>query len=658
MAGNAATWRSTYLLGVALILPIGTLVLVSYYFTRVSSFTGQANPWAFHIIAIAGGLSAIMATLVTLFAGATYRARVRFENEYRNLQRYLNDDVAKERTRMIRSLDLASAAQQVSMAIKQDTDFQRILSVVLEQLEHFSRADTISVFTLDDHSHPVVRAERRNGIDRFPPQLAADGVERSLVDDAARAGRPVRSLNEATGEFVLAVYFATPEGVRGVVRVARNVADDVDFRDEMPAFEQAVGQLVRMVSLGLKTASIWDRAIKDEKTGLYNANHYAEQMRKYAAQARRSGQPLALIMLDIDKFKHVNDTYGHLAGDKVLAQVAQLLMREARESDTPFRYGGEELCVICAATTAEEAALAAERMRQVIACTEFHDDRGRLLPVSASFGVAQFDPEAMATEKDLKELCDQALYHGKQNGRNVVVLCNEPGRFRVIERGGNVELEVKRRLGLAGDNSPLHPDAAEQPVVADSRAASARAQLGESIDKLATGIADVVGNDSERARVVDTVLREATEFLTRNLSARLSGRQAAASTASGTAAPEPVPAAADPGPSRRKRAPRKRKEASPPVADTATNLAAKVLAAGTGSESPAAEPAPDAPVAEAAPAPGPSRRKRAPRKKKDPAVEQAKALLAAVGHQPPADAAAADSDRLDYLTESEGRELQ
>ncbi len=600
MAQTETSWRGTYLLGVALLLPIGTVVLVSYFFTRMNPFAPEPthDPFAYSIIAVAGGLSALMATMLALFASATYRARVRFETEYRNLQRFLNDDVAKERTRLMRNLDLVSAAQQVSMAIKQEVDFERILSVVLEQLEHFARSDSISVFTLDETGRPVARAERRNHVDRFPPVLTQEGVDQSLVEDAIRLGRQVRSLDERTGEFVIAVYFSTPDGVRGVVRIARNVADEPDFQDEMPAYEGAVGQLVRMVSLGLKTASIWDRAIKDEKTGLYNNNHYADQMKKQVAVAQRSGGALSLVMMDIDKFKHINDTYGHLAGDRVLTQVAGILKREARESDTVYRYGGEELCIVAIGTPQGEAALAAERLRHIIASTEFHDDRGRLLPISASFGVAEFDPRGMQTDLALKEQCDRALYVAKNHGRNCVVVAQGGEKFKIMERSGDPEREVKRRLGLAGDNSPIDGSAKPGPV--PESVASARAQLGESIDALATGLAEVVGSDTSRARVVDNVVREAAEFLTRNLSARLGQSEEAK-------------------PRRRKKVERR---SEPVVADASSG----------------------------APADKPKRR-RAPRRKKNADLPAIPKPLTAE------EALAADSDRLDYLTDEEGRQL-
>ncbi|MCF6229023.1 MAG: GGDEF domain-containing protein, partial [Planctomycetes bacterium] len=451
------SWRLTYLLGVALLLPIGTVVLVAYYFTRMNPFENGSGPnaWAFSIIAISGGLSAIMAAMLAIFSSTTYRARVKYENEYRQLQRYLNQDIARERARMQRSLDLGSAENQISMVIKQEVDFERILSVVMEQLEHFTRSDSICIYTVDAEGNVLPRAERRRNIDCFPPALNAEAVECELVNEAILKGRQLRSLNETTGEYILASYFSTPDGVQGVARIARNVSDEPDFQDEMTSYELGANRLVRMVSLGMKTAKIWDRAIKDEKTGLFNANYYADQLAKQTKLAQRTGRPLSIIMMDIDKFKHVNDTYGHLAGDVVLEQVAAILIREARETDTPYRYGGEELCIICEGTTEHDAAQAAERLRQQIAATEFFDDRGRLLPISASFGVVEFDPNRHAHEKNLKEDVDLALYQGKENGRNMVVVAEGDNKFRILKRTGDYKTEVKVRKGLAGDNSPL-----------------------------------------------------------------------------------------------------------------------------------------------------------------------------------------------------------
>jgi diguanylate cyclase (GGDEF)-like protein len=357
---------------------------------------------------------------------------------------------------------------------------------------------------------------------------------------------------------------------------------------------------VRMVSLGFKTARIWDRAIKDEKTGLFNNNHYQEEIKRKVAKARRNGVPLSLVMLDIDKFKDVNDTYGHLAGDIVLLEIADIIRREAREGDTPFRYGGEELCILCSGTTEADAALAAERLRHLIACTEFRDDRGRLLPISASFGVAEFDAASMDSDMVLKELCDRALYVAKEHGRNRVVIARDGDVFEVLERAGQLEREVKYRLGLQGDNSPLSegatptPSVATEPVPAPRPGVSRR--LDSSLEALAVSLSEVVGDDSARAKVVDCVVRETTDFLTRNLSARL---------AANVHEPEPD------------KKPAKRKPAARPKAEKKTD------------------------------------------KKNDKKVlaKQARKAPARKPAKPKPDDAAAESDRLDYLTDDEGNQL-
>lgn len=639
------SWRLTYLLGVALLLPIGTVVLVAYYFTRMNPFENGTGPnaWAFSIIAISGGLSAIMAAVLMVFSSATYRARVKYENEYRQLQRYLNQDVARERARMQRSLDLGSAENQISMVIKQEVDFQRILAIVLEQLEHFTRSDSICIYTVNAAGEILPQAERRHGVDCFPPVLQLEQLKCQMVDDAIAQGRQLRKLNETTGEYILCCYFSTPDGVCGVVRIARNVSDEPDFIDEMPAFEQGANRLVRMVSLGMKTAKIWDRAIKDEKTGLFNSNHYADQLSKQTKLAKRTGRPLSIIMMDIDKFKHVNDTYGHLAGDKVLEEVAKILMREARETDTPYRYGGEELCIICEGTTEHDAALAAERLRQQIAVTEFYDERGRLLPISASFGVVELDIDRHSHEKDLKEDVDLALYQGKENGRNMVVVAEGANKFRILKRTGDYNTEVKVRMGLAGDNSPLKTTGKSRKAkkAGDKSAQSAREQLGESIDALATGIAEVVGEDSSRAKVVDNVVREATEYLTKNLSARLNNPELS----------EPSESEEKP----KKKAVAKKKPAKKKAATKKKPTAKK---------KPKASGDSDLEVSDK------PKRKRAVRKKKqaietadidEPAAQRKvatrKSKTELALEQVENAELSADSDRLDYLTEHEGQQL-
>jgi diguanylate cyclase (GGDEF)-like protein len=137
-------------------------------------------------------------------------------------------------------------------------------------------------------------------------------------------------------------------------------------------------------------------------------------------RADRFGNPLSLVMLDIDKFKAVNDSYGHLQGDVVLVEVARVLRRLSRDVDLPARYGGEEMAIVLPQTDLVGAQQQAERVRSAIESMNIQRlDGGGPLPITASFGVASFPSEA-ADKTALIAAADAALYRAKRAGRNRV----------------------------------------------------------------------------------------------------------------------------------------------------------------------------------------------------------------------------------------------
>jgi diguanylate cyclase (GGDEF)-like protein len=154
-------------------------------------------------------------------------------------------------------------------------------------------------------------------------------------------------------------------------------------------------------------------------TGLFTKRHFSLELARQCAQSRRTADPLTLLLFDIDHFKRVNDTHGHLAGDKVLSEVARTLRDNIREYDLAFRFGGEELVVLAPHTGLEEGLVLAERLRSAIAGRSGDSSGGPLVPVTTSVGVAAFskmvqDPDALV------EAADRALYRAKQQGRNRV----------------------------------------------------------------------------------------------------------------------------------------------------------------------------------------------------------------------------------------------
>jgi len=166
-----------------------------------------------------------------------------------------------------------------------------------------------------------------------------------------------------------------------------------------------------------------EEAIRDPLTGLYNRRFLKDYLGRELIRAKRENKPVALIMLDLDHFKRVNDTAGHAAGDRVLVEAAALLTRHIRGSDIACRHGGEEFVLVLPNATVENA-----RARSEEICTAIRQERNRLAGVTASLGVALY-PDHAASAEPLMRAADRALYDAKGAGRNQVKIC-EPSRAR------------------------------------------------------------------------------------------------------------------------------------------------------------------------------------------------------------------------------------
>jgi diguanylate cyclase (GGDEF)-like protein len=180
--------------------------------------------------------------------------------------------------------------------------------------------------------------------------------------------------------------------------------------------------------LGLHRALLVDQfqaeSRTDPKTGLANAEFWHEIARREFAGAERTNSPLGVLYVDLDHFKTVNDTYGHLAGDEALNAVAGELRHEVRDNDLVGRLGGEEFAILLPQTSAADTALAAERIRRRVAALAITvtTGRGPVLcdTITCSIGVATY-PESGTTLDELQMAADLAMYHAKDTGRNRVV---------------------------------------------------------------------------------------------------------------------------------------------------------------------------------------------------------------------------------------------
>ena len=185
--------------------------------------------------------------------------------------------------------------------------------------------------------------------------------------------------------------------------------------------EQALGKRgMEHLNEELKTASRVDGL-----TGLYNRRYWQERFDEMHKLCVRREKPSTALMLDIDHFKRINDTYGHQAGDKVIKMLAALIKRCVRETDLAGRYGGEEFAIILNDSSVEDAKIVAERIRQ-LAQRLVVEHEGESISFTVSLGLAQFTPDFKGALAWL-ECADQALYEAKENGRNQYRIYAAPG---------------------------------------------------------------------------------------------------------------------------------------------------------------------------------------------------------------------------------------
>jgi diguanylate cyclase (GGDEF)-like protein len=176
------------------------------------------------------------------------------------------------------------------------------------------------------------------------------------------------------------------------------------------------------LDLVVKNRLLSEVSSRDSLTGLYNRWFVIEKLDSEMNRAMRHGSPMSLLMLDVDHFKRINDTWGHGAGDQVLQAIGKLLRDSCRVYDVPGRYGGEEFCIVLPETKPENTGVVAERIRSRLEATEFPCGETSIA-VTASIGIAGMDAPAMSeilSPAALLERADRALYSAKSRGRNRV----------------------------------------------------------------------------------------------------------------------------------------------------------------------------------------------------------------------------------------------
>jgi two-component system cell cycle response regulator len=276
------------------------------------------------------------------------------------------------------------------------------------------------VCTLFDDGAAVMRR-----LDAEPPDALLLEDPLGTEDAFSVLGR--LRLSEARLDLPVVVLASTP---LALVQAFELGADDVLITPAEPA--ELLARLSRRRALKQRTDALLVQgerleklALTDGLTQIHNRRHFQIRLAEEFRRAQRYDNPMALILADLDHFKHINDTAGHVLGDLVLRKVAGVFMASIRDTDTAARWGGEEFAVVLPQTHLAGALTVAERIRRDIGALRLGPDEA--LTVTASLGVSSYPSPHIHTTDELVRAADEALYRAKRGGRNRVCLTDPAG---------------------------------------------------------------------------------------------------------------------------------------------------------------------------------------------------------------------------------------
>jgi len=279
-----------------------------------------------------------------------------------------------------------------------------------------------AIYLLDDGRRSLVREAEigpTTPIDKIRLEdLPDDWSLRSLVPYVAAVGQPLafsKGIDNCVRAAVGLSAINVPIGLV-FVEFAGNETPAKDDLRMLKEFAERIGFAIHKIRM---QEGLQNLAFTDQMTGLPNYRAFRTQLEDEWKRAIRYHRPLSLILLDLDRFKEVNDRYGHPAGDRLLEAVAEVLRETVRETDLPARYGGEEFAVICPEASEEDARIVAERLRSAMEAARFEVTPDESTAITCSIGLATH-PAHASTEESLIDAADAALYCAKRSGKNTI----------------------------------------------------------------------------------------------------------------------------------------------------------------------------------------------------------------------------------------------
>lgn len=300
----------------------------------------------------------------------------------------------------------------LNQTLCESLDIDEVTESLAANLKKVIQYDVACLFLKNENRVRVYSGRHKSAA--FLERVSSDTFQRGqvLLEKGDLPSGPI-VLKEGA-EILVPLRVATEKiGLLRLIRVSKEIFDDYQSR--------VLAMISTSLSLAIRNAEahheVQELASKDELTSLLNRRAFLNVVQREFKRAARYETSLALILIDIDHFKKINDGYGHLVGDQVIREIAQTIQQSVRDVDTVARYGGDELVVVLPKTNLQEALIAAQRIRKKIR-TSLIKYGDRAIQITISMGIAQCPASLIKTPDDLFRLADQALYAAKRKGRN------------------------------------------------------------------------------------------------------------------------------------------------------------------------------------------------------------------------------------------------
>ncbi len=357
--------------------------------------------WTEYAVVVFKGVAIVYVGSVAALASARHYERQR-EVEISNAQ---NEELTEQLTRRLSELQ---AVSQITEVVHSSLDFDRVGPLVLQILQKVIDIPSCCMFVIDKQKAETLFSASTGITGRSVPVVPRP--ERILADPTALefGDTHFACISILDHKHMMVVFCAESESIDQLSSEDRIVLQSVSSELVVAVENSQLYKLTRRL------------AITDELTGLYNYRHLQHRLDDEVERARRYHKDVSLIMIDVDDFKCFNDTHGHIAGDRALAELGTTIRTSVREVDLVARYGGEEFAVVLPETDPAGAFVVAEKIRESVAEHEFADADGQTGPrLTISLGLATYPAHADSKEMLLRQ-SDDALYQAKNGGKNRV----------------------------------------------------------------------------------------------------------------------------------------------------------------------------------------------------------------------------------------------